>query len=117
MVPSRTSLIKILSEKVSGQELKDSVAYVIPELGPGEELVINRKAIKTEQDSVLLFIDLEPGVNWAHRCRYIMLNNNYQVQFEVDGLFPPEVEKALLLWKPENIEDWKLLTSRELGEI
>ncbi len=112
MQPSLSSLLAVLKEKLTDKELKESVVYVIPEIGAGEELVINRKRIKTDSPAHLLFIDFEPGVNWSHACRYVLLDNDNKVKFEADGQYPPDTEKLKLLLKPENTEDWMLLTDK-----
>lgn len=112
MQTSLNSLLAVINNKLTGKELQGSVVYIIPEIGTGEEIVINRKKIKMDSPAHLLFIDLEPGVNWSHACRYILIGNDYKVTLEEDGQYPPDTEKLQLLVKPEKTEDWMLLTDK-----
>ena len=110
---SREFLMPILREAVSDKELRESVIYIIPDITPGDEVTINRKKINIESPSSLLFIDMESGVNWSHKCKYVLVDNNDKVQLQTEGQFPPDTEKLKLFSKPEKIEDWMLLSNTE----
>ena len=109
------ALLQIVHDAVPAEELKQSVVYIQPSIAAGETLVINRKQERVETPALLLFIDLEPGVNWGHRCKYILVENEGKGLRSFDGQFPPAPEKLQILVKPPAIEEWRLLSTQSFS--
>lgn len=110
---SRSELMTAVKNACTEDELRESIVYIIPNLEAGEEITINRKAVKISSPSSLLFIDLEPRANWSHACRYLIISKTNNALKRIDAQFPPAVEKLQLFQKPENAEDWMLLTDKD----
>ncbi len=113
MTPSRSSILAIIKNAATEDELRESVVYVVPEIGAGDEVVINRKNTKVDSPSCLIFIDLEPKANWSHPCKYVLINADGTVQSTTEGQYPPGAEKLELFSKPADVEDWVLLADKK----
>jgi len=106
-MPSRSALLELVASAIAGDR---PVVYVYKELlQPSRVYNMGRKAITAEQSSVLLFVDMEPGVNWSHECMYIIYDGS-SVQ-KIPAQFPPPEQDLLLLIKPAQAEDWQLLST------
>jgi hypothetical protein len=111
----KNALLKIIHNAISEEELKQSVVYIQPSIATGETITINRKHEQVAKPALLLFIDMEPGVNWSHKCKYILVENEGRQSRTVDGQFPPSSENMKILMKPPGIQDWQLLTNEFFG--
>lgn len=109
-MPSHSALIELVTTGIDDNARQQAVVYVYRELlQPNRSYNMGRKVIAAEQPSVLLFVDLEPGVNWSHQCLYIVYDGN-NIQ-KIPAEFPPPEEDLLLLVKPHQVEDWQLLNT------
>lgn len=111
---TKQQLLSIAEKETASPTNAESVIYVHKDLKEGDEITVNRKKVQIIAPSVLLFIDLEPGVNWSHKCLYILLNEDGSIQSKTEGQFPPEANNLSLLQKPDGIEEWKMLTTNQL---
>jgi hypothetical protein len=58
-------------------------------LEPGDELEIDGRRVEVDAPTVVAFVDLEPGVNWGHRSRYLLIDRDSGSVRAVDAQFPP----------------------------
>ena len=68
-------------------------------LKAGTDLPIGRKKHKVDQDSFLVFVDLQYGANFAHAVLYELHNVNTGKIKVIEEQFPitdPEIEKSLI---------------------
>ncbi len=69
---------------------------------------------RMKSDSILVFIDDFPGLNWAHPCRYLIFDIETGEFIEIKETFPPKVDQVVgdwsVIFKPEQLPDWKLVT-------
>lgn len=114
-MPSRSTLVELFNTGIIDNARQQMIVYVYKELlQPNRSYNIGRTAIKAKQPSVLLFVDMDPGVNWSHKCMYIMYDGN-SVQ-KIPAMFPPPEQDLLILIKPEQAEDWQLLNTEMYNE-
>jgi hypothetical protein len=97
--------LAVPEEKIS----KAIVYYRTEPLQAGERVQLGRQSIEVKSQSQLFFIDLEPGVNWGHKCKYIIAGADGKIIENIDSQFPPMDDKLEVLHKPENAEDWMLI--------
>jgi hypothetical protein len=88
-----------------------AVAYVVesPFL-PGEEIPIDRRSERTSKPVYLGFIDLQPGQNWTHLCRYVLGgvdDNSVEIR---NASFPPSMSgsqrRFTPVWVGRDVPRW-----------
>jgi len=58
----------------------------------GEPLAIDGHTLRRERELIVLFVDLEPMLNWGHRCRYLLLRE-----------VPPTLS---VVWRGPSVPEW-----------
>jgi hypothetical protein len=114
------------SEKSTIDQVKDLVLQSMPERDlatkalyidttvhpEGDELVIGRNKYRLTSDTIVVFVDDEPGVNWGHDCHYLFFNVNTQEVKKIQERFPPSLADVpgsfCVLSKPEGVPGWAL---------
>jgi hypothetical protein len=75
---------------LSDEERARAVVYMSDRvLEPGDELEIDGRRVQVDAPAVVAFVDLEPGVNWGHRSRYLLVDRESGSVRAVDAQFPP----------------------------
>jgi hypothetical protein len=75
---------------LSDEERARAVVYMSDRvLEPGDELEIDGRGVQVDAPTVAAFVDLEPGVNWGHRSRYLLVDRESGSVHGVDAQFPP----------------------------
>ena len=75
---------------LSDEERGRAVVYMSDRvLEPGDELEIDGRRVEIDAPTVLAFVDLEPGVNWGHRSRYLLIDRDSASVRALDAQFPP----------------------------
>jgi len=93
-------------------ERRRSVVYLdVRTHAAGTVLKVGRLSLRFAAASVVAFVDLAPGVNWGHECRYLVIDATSARVDPVDAQFPPPVEHLRLVHRGPQVEDWMLLTS------
>ena len=77
---------------------------------------IRNTTVPVTVPSFMVFVDLQPGANWAHSCRYLLVSREDGSIARVDSEFPPTAESLRLVHRGEGIEDWMLLSAQPLEE-
>ena len=117
-IPMRHSLNEIASRVVASlpaEELRRVAVYLDPQpLDQGATLSIRGSLIPVAAPSVVAFIDLQPSANWAHPCRYLLINVDDCSISSIDAQFPPTREQLRLIHQGEGVEDWMLLGTQPL---
>ncbi|TCP43250.1 hypothetical protein [Rhodovulum marinum] len=74
--------------------------------------------LRFDQAVALAFADLEPGVNWTHRARYLVLGSGGAVLDRIDTDRPPFLrgvpDDLYLVHLGENAPAWAAATGRRL---
>lgn len=96
---------------LADEERRRSVAYlderIVP---PGASLEIDGKEVSVDRPTAVAFVDLEPGVNWGHRSRYLLIDAETGETQTVPAQFPPflrQVPDSLRpIWRGESVPEW-----------
>jgi hypothetical protein len=91
-------------------ELSRCAVYLKPcLLEKGSSITVSRQTIQITAPSVMVFVDLAPGVNWGHPCRYLLISPDGSILQNVEGQFPPNREDLRLVHRGTVVADWMLL--------
>jgi hypothetical protein len=109
------ALGKAAIESLSEEERSRAVVYVSERvLEPGEELEIDGGRVQVDAPTVVAFADLEPGVNWGHRSRYLLVDRGSGDVRAVESQFPPFLRGMPPEWKvayqAPGVPDWAVTT-------
>lgn len=99
---------------LSAAEKQRCAVYIDEQLlAPNAKIRIGDREIFTPWQAVLAFVDLEPGVNWGHRCRYLLVNPTDGEVRLYDEQIPPFLTSVAptlrLVWKSEDVPDWAVV--------
>jgi hypothetical protein len=80
----------LVLKTLSPEEQRSSITYLDNRVLPAGALTeIDRKQIRTSSPTVVAFVDLMPTMNWAHQCRYLLVDVNTGAIKSIAGRFPP----------------------------
>jgi hypothetical protein len=80
---------------LTDEDRRGAVVYIDDRvLAPGEELEVDGARVAVDAPTVVAFADLEPGVNWGHRCRYLLVDRDSGDVRSIDAQFPPFLRGA-----------------------
>lgn len=96
---------------LSDEERARAVVYMSDRvLEPGEEVEIDGGRVEIDAPTVLAFADLEPGVNWGHRCRYLLVDAGSGEVRRIDAQFPPFLRGMppgmRVVYRAAGVPDW-----------
>jgi len=100
---------------LSEDERSRAVVYMSDSvLESGDELEIDGRRVQVDAPTVWAFVDLEPGVNWGHRSRYLLIDPESGSVHGVDAQFPPFMrgmpEDLKVVYRGEEVPDWAVAT-------
>jgi hypothetical protein len=93
---------------------RDEHVYYIDETvrKEGTVLRIGEKEHLLRSDTIVVFVDEEPGKNWGHDCRYLLYDVRTKSVDTIKARFPPAMarEKTTfkMFYKPDKTEEWAL---------
>lgn len=91
----------IVLSQVSEQDLENKAFYVDEVIHPkGSELTVGRNKYEMASDTIVVFVDEEPGKNWAHKCRYLFFDVQSGDVEEVRERFPPSLTEFPGTFRP-----------------
>jgi hypothetical protein len=98
-------------ESLSEEERSRAVVYVSDRvLEPGDDLEIDGRSVQIDAPTVVAFADLEPGVNWGHRSRYLLVDRDSGSVRAVEAQFPPFLRgmppDLRVVYRAEGVPDW-----------
>ena len=94
-------------------ERNNGVLYVdYRELAPGSTVSIDGREIPIGSSSAMAFVDQAPRANWAHPCRYMLIDLASGRVESIAAQFPPflrSVPPTLhMVFKGESAPDWTI---------
>ena len=100
---------------LSEDERSTAVVYMSDGvLEPGEAVEIDGRCVEVDAPTVVAFVDLEPGVNWGHRCRYLLIDTDSANVRAVEAQFPPFLRgmpaDLKVVYRGEEVPDWAVAT-------
>lgn len=110
MALSEDELRANLLAQLSDDEHARAILYAASVPIPRGRLKLAMNEIDVPWEARLAFVDREPGANWGHSSRYILLNLETGETSSVESRFPPFQRNANLQWrtiyKAPSAPDW-----------
>lgn len=108
-------LVQAAVASLSEEELSRAVVYVNERvLEPGEELEVDGGRVQIDAPTVAAFVDLEPGVNWGHHARYLLVDRESGDVRGLEAQFPPFLRGMPPGWRvvyqAPGAADWAVAT-------
>jgi hypothetical protein len=108
-------LVQAAVASLSEEERSRAVVYVSDRVvEPGEELEVDGGRVQVDVPTVVAFADLEPGVNWGHRSRYLLVERDTGRVRAVEAQFPPFLRGMPPEWRDAyrapSVPDWAVTT-------
>jgi hypothetical protein len=98
---------------LTDKERERSAAYLNEKIFDAGSATIGGQQIKVHHSYVVAFIDRNPGANWMHPCRYLLIDPADQTVMSVDGMRPPVFGALPSSWRlvarTPGLEDWQLI--------
>ena len=96
---------------LSAEERDTAAVYLDERAVPaGEELTIDGRTLHRERELVVVFVDLEPMLNWGHRCRYLLVDREGGEVEAVEALVPTffreERPTLRVVWRGPSVPAW-----------
>ena len=109
---------EMVLQSMTEQDRANKVFYIDEIIHPeGKELVVGKNKYRMISDTIVVFVDDEPGKNWAHNCRYLFFDVHTGNVKEVHERFPPSLTELprtfRVIWKPNGIPSLALLGENE----
>jgi len=97
---SFNDFIKVLLSQLTEDERLGGVAYAAESRMPaGTQIRFPTIRIEVPTDSYLGFIDREPGANWGHSARYLIVDSETGKIHSQEARFPPFRKGDSLHWR------------------
>lgn len=121
MTLSWDRMAELAIANLSSEERCSSVVYLDQQLlQAGVTIPVGMKQVHVSWRAVVAFVDLEPGVNWGHRCRYLLINAESGEIQSHDNQFPPfliDIPPHLrVVWKGKDVQSWALAIPQATNE-
>lgn len=105
---------------LSPEEREVSIVYLEQRLIPaGEQLPWPGVQQSFDIPVVMVFVDLEPSLNWTHQARYIILDSEGNVQKTVDVDRPPYLtgvsSELKVIHRGSRAPEWACITPELLS--
>src|SRR5687767_2877424 len=90
MALTEQELIDRALGSLTDTERSRSIVYLDEKrISPGKGVKFGNAEIDVPWPAIMFFVDLEPGVNWGHKCRYLLMNSETGQLSTVPAQFPP----------------------------
>ena len=96
---------------LTAEERRAGVLYLDERTLPADAVIEADKAqVPLRHPSALAFVDREPGVNWGHSCRYLLISLESDEIQSIEAQFPPFLRGVpgtlRVVWKGEAVPEW-----------
>jgi hypothetical protein len=89
-VPPVAELREVALAQLTAEDVRACVVYLAtPPVADGESLTIARLTFSCPWEAYLVFVDLDPGANWGHRCCYLCIDAERGRAHRIDAQLPP----------------------------
>jgi hypothetical protein len=106
-------LVAAINAGLTGDERERAVVYLNDGLMPAGNANVSGRDIVADHPYILAFVDREPGANWMHPCRYLLIDPANNKIVSIDGDRPPAFGMLPQGWRivahPAGLEGWKLM--------
>ncbi len=107
--PDQTARIALAS--LTEEERRATVLYLDDALVPAGRLRLGRTEVALARPARIAFLDLEPGANWGHGCRYLVIDAEDGSVRSIPETTPPFLRDAaptLRVISRGSAEEWML---------
>ncbi len=106
-------IVRYALDSLSDHEKEQSTVYLDQRIiSPNEPLQIEKKTLRMPYSVGVLFVDLEPELNWGHRCLYLLVNLETGEVESIKATHPPFLKgpspTLRLVWKGKSVPEWTL---------
>ncbi len=117
---AKSQILQIVKDYIKPEDLQRSMVFWDQKIRKrGEQLQIGPKTYTMPFDGTILFVDLEPRLNWAHPTEYLLVNNHGQNVEAIESSYPlyqgeyPDTYILLLKYgvKPADDRDFSPFTN------
>ena len=99
MALSEDELLSKFLHQLSSEERSRAIVYAAAvAVSPGK-LPLATSEIDVPWEARLVFVDREPGANWGHSSRYVLLSTKTGEALTIESRFPPFQRNAALEWR------------------
>jgi len=92
--------IRIFIAQLTEQERRECVAYAADRRLPaGTRIQFPGAVVELKTNSYVGFIDREPGANWGHPARYLIVGEEGSDRRSVEVRLPPFGSRVNLFWR------------------
>jgi hypothetical protein len=121
MITSWSAIAAAAIGTLSDEERSSSAVYLDEEIVPaGTVLRIDGQEVKVPWPAAVAFVDLRPAANWAHPCRYLLIDREGTQIESIEARWPPFLRgpapSLRLIWKGADVPAWTLAVPEE-GEL
>ena len=100
-------------EQLTDEERAKSVVYLDAQLRPPGASRIGEHEYQYDAPCLAAFIDPQPGDNWMHPCRYLLIDpatgKITSIPCDRPPVFGPLPPTWRVVWRSRGIDDWRLL--------
>lgn len=94
-----------------GERLARAIVYLSDEpRSAGERVSVAGAIVEFPWRGSVVFVDLEPGVNWAHSCSYLAVRSDADDVIEVAARMPPFLKadgsQFRCIWRGPQAPEW-----------
>ena len=116
MALSWKKIAELALDSLSTEERESSIVYLDEQvLTEGSTVQIGEKEVTVPWPAVVVFVDLQPGLNWGHACRYLLVNASTGELRSFSSELPPFLrrpsETLRVIWKADSVPQWAVVQS------
>jgi len=106
-------ILEQVQANLDADQLARAIVYLDRTLIPaGQRVQVGGVAIEVPWAAHLAFVDLEPGVNWGHTCRYLAVRQDADDVVVVPAQMPPYLKAGesnfRFLWRGSHAPEWAI---------
>jgi hypothetical protein len=97
-----------------GEKLAQAIVYVSDEpRSAGERVAVADAIVEFPWPGSVVFVDLEPGVNWGHACSYLAVRSDADDVIAVAAHMPPFLKaggaRFRCIWRGPQAPEWAVV--------
>lgn len=99
---------EMVLQSMTEQDRDNKAFYIDDVIHPeGKKFLVGKNKYRMTSDTIVVFVDDEPGKNWAHDCHYLFFDIHTDRIKKVSERFPPSMTNIpgtfRTIWKPKGI--------------
>lgn len=116
MTKAEQSILISVRNSLGIDLLTGTIIYLnINSVHKGEQVKFGDVIINVPWDAELVFVDLEPIMNWGHECCYLLIRKNADEVIRIEARMPPSLKDSTstfrLLWRGDLAPEWAVMTN------